>query len=198
MITPHRRTCRSSGGKNHPAAVYALTLHPGQWADISVRTDRHDLSVPDPEGLTADFSTFSCLKQVTAVRDSVKSMSYAVGICDILHEPHPVNNVVFYGIIMREYIVFGQSKARDKPFIGWINSFSRKFRLGVYNPGTVHGPGADAHNDPVISVESVRKTDLFEEGIFRRDMSASKYDKIIAVKSIRFFLTVSGIADIHA
>ena len=79
--------------------------------------------------------------------------------------------------------------------IGRINGFTRFFRLRVYDVRAVHAPRADPDDDAVEILQQTAKSDLLEERILRRDVSARKDQEIRAAHKLFRLSFVPAVQD---
>ena len=169
-----------------------------QYKNIAVRTDLFHLSVTDPVGFTADLSPVFRLQQIASICDRVECVSETVPECDVFYKAHAVYDIVLYSIIMRDHVVFRQPEARYEPLVIRVRRLAGHFGLCINDAGAVHGAGTDTHHDPIKPDETFREPDTFEKSTLGRHMTASEYDKIVAMKLLSLFPSVPQVAYVHA
>ena len=117
-------------------------------------------------------------QQVTSIRQSINRAAHTIGIRDVFQHPKPVQNQIFYDLIMGQYYGFGQSQPRQKTLIAFGNRFPFQFGLCIYCLRRIHTSGADSDYDSFKFFQFFCQPDFLKKPVLRRHMSARQKNHV--------------------
>ena len=109
-------------------------------------------------------------------------MAIAVRPRNIFIQPHAIQIIILYHLIVRQYVPPGQAKPpapATKVFVHCLPGF---LRLNVNHVGTVHGACTDADNYPPKALQLLTQPDCLKEMPLGWHMTTSQKQYIIAMQ----------------
>ena len=135
-------------------------------------------TVGDQPGFAVEFGPAVPDEDVAAVGEGVEAVLPALGDDDVLEQTAAVQDVVPDLVVVRDDLDVRQAEAREPAAVMRVYALAGEFRMGVDPVGAVHGAGAAAHDDAVVSLQDIPEADFMDKGVLRGDMAAAEDDPV--------------------